>query len=119
MSATATIKKLPAQNAAFAVHALLLGTRRGQRRRDCALRAHRRHSSRGIETIALDETVVASVVHEGPYEQMAESYASISAWIHEHGHRIAGPTREVYLNSPTHVAEDLLRTEIQFPIDAE
>ena len=50
---------------------------------------------------------------------MGESYATVSAWIHERGHRIVGPTREVYLNSPGDVAEADLLTEILFPIDAD
>jgi effector-binding domain-containing protein len=72
-----------------------------------------------IEVTKFDENVVASVVHHGSYEDMGESYATVSAWIHRHGHRIVGPTREIYLNSPAEVAEDALLTEIQFPIDSD
>jgi effector-binding domain-containing protein len=72
-----------------------------------------------VELLHFDEQVVAAILHRGPYEDMAESYTSISAWIHQYGHRIVGPTREVYLNSPEDVnAADLL-TEIQFPIDPD
>lgn len=35
------------------------------------------------------------------------------------GHRMVGPHREVYLNSPAEVAEAELLTEIHFPIDVE
>ena len=75
--------------------------------------------SAGVEIVRFDESAVASVVHHGSYEEMGESYATVSAWIQRHGHRITGPTREIYLNSPADVREDELLTEIQFPIDAD
>ncbi len=73
----------------------------------------------GVKAIELAAETTASVVHRGSYDDMGKSYASAASWIHEHGHRIVGPTREIYLNSPAEVAEDELLTEIQFPIDAE
>jgi DNA-binding transcriptional MerR regulator len=73
----------------------------------------------GVELLQLGEVVVASIIHHGSYEEMGGSYASVSTWIHEHGHRIAGPTREIYLNSPADVRDDELLTEIQFPIDPD
>lgn len=72
-----------------------------------------------IEIVRFNECAVASVVHHGSYEEMGESYATVSAWIHLHGHRITGPTREIYLNSPSDVSEGELLTEIQFPIDTD
>lgn len=76
-------------------------------------------ASPDLDVLRFDEQVVAAILHRGPYEEVGESYASVSAWIHEYGHRIVGPTREVYLNSPEDVdAADLL-TEIQFPIDPD
>ncbi len=72
-----------------------------------------------VELIEFAPTVTASVVHQGGYDDMGESYATVSAWIHERGHRIVGPHREVYLNSPDQVDEADLLTEIHFPIDAE
>lgn len=76
-------------------------------------------SGANLELVRLDEQVVAAVTHHGPYEDMAESYAAISAWIHRFGHRIVGPTREIYLNSPADVEAAALLTEIQFPIDPD
>jgi len=72
-----------------------------------------------IEIVELPAGSTASVIHHGSYDNMGESYAAIAAWVVEHGHSIVGPTREVYLNSPAEVAEDELRTQILFPIDAE
>jgi effector-binding domain-containing protein len=73
----------------------------------------------GIEVVEFAGGMVASVIHHGSYEDMGGSYAAISTWIQQHGHRIVGPTREIYLNSPAEVDEDGLLTEIQFPIDPD
>jgi effector-binding domain-containing protein len=73
----------------------------------------------GAECLEIDAHVAASIVHRGSYEDMGKSYNTVAAWIHERGHRIVGPHREVYLSSPADVVEDDLLTEILFPIDAE
>ncbi|MGB3684643.1 MAG: MerR family transcriptional regulator [Ornithinimicrobium sp.] len=73
----------------------------------------------GVERVDLPGCSAASVIHQGSYEDMGRAYASVSRWIHERGHRIAGSPREVYLNSPDEVAESELRTEILFPIDSD
>ncbi len=73
----------------------------------------------GVETIELAAGPAAVVLHRGSYDDMGESYAAVATWVHERGHRIVGPCREVYLNSPAEAAEDDLLTEIHFPIDAE
>lgn len=69
--------------------------------------------------VSIPKGAAASIIHRGSYLNMGESYATISAWIQERGHQIAGPTREIYLNSPAEVEEDDLLTEILIPIDAE
>lgn len=61
---------------------------------------------------------VASTTHRGPYAEISPAYHALSGWIEEHGHRIAGPPREVYLNDPQTVLPDDLLTRIEFPIDA-
>jgi effector-binding domain-containing protein len=73
----------------------------------------------GIQTATMGADVVASITHEGSYADMGESYATVVAWITEHGHQITGPAREIYFNSPAEVSEADLRTEILFPIDGE
>jgi len=73
----------------------------------------------GVDLVDLPTEVTESVVHRGSYDDMGEAYATVSAWIHERGHRIVGPSREIYLNSPADVGEDELLTEIHFPIDAD
>lgn len=72
-----------------------------------------------VEIVEIPAGVTASVMHQGSYDDMGESYATVAAWIHERGHRIVGPHREVYLNSPADADEADLLTEIHFPIDGE
>lgn len=81
--------------------------------------------TRAVETddrthiVQIPAGVAASLVHRGGYEDLSASYNALAAWIHDRGHRILGPHREVYVNSPADTAESDLRTEILFPIDAD
>ena len=58
----------------------------------------------------------AVTVHRGPYAEITPAYHTVSGWIHDHGHELAGGPREVYLNVPGQVAEADLLTEVQWPI---
>lgn len=64
----------------------------------------------------LEGGVMASTVHRGPYREIAPAYHTVTAWISEHGHEVAGPPREIYLNDPQTVSEDELLTRVDFPI---
>lgn len=59
-----------------------------------------------------------SAFHMGPYEDFAKTYDQMKAWLNEHGYRIAGPSREVYVVGMGQ-AEDPSEyiTEILFPIE--
>jgi len=72
----------------------------------------------GINSEEIQEGTVVSVIHRGPYDEMGGAYASVASWIHERGHSTTGPSREIYLNNPSDVADVDLLTEIQWPIDA-
>lgn len=65
----------------------------------------------------LPAMTVASTMHRGPYDEVGPAYHTLTGWIQEHGHEIAGPPREIYLNDPQETPDpaDYL-TEIQFPI---
>jgi effector-binding domain-containing protein len=65
----------------------------------------------------LPATTVAWTLHRGPYDEVGPAYHTITGWIQEHGHEVAGPPREVYLSDPgeTPNPADYL-TEVQFPI---
>ena len=72
-----------------------------------------------VEVVEIAAGPAASVVHRGSYEDLSASYSAVASWIHQRGHRIVGPHREVYLNSPADTAESDLLTEIMFPIETE
>jgi AraC family transcriptional regulator len=60
---------------------------------------------------------MAKIVHKGPYERSAEAYKKLFAWIAENHKKVAGPTREVYLNDPKKVSPEELMTEIYAPVE--
>lgn len=59
----------------------------------------------GVRGVELPGGLVATTVHRGPYGEIAPAYHTLTGWIQEHGHEMAGPPREVYLNDPTEVGE--------------
>ena len=58
----------------------------------------------------------AVTVHRGPYAEIGPAYHTVSGWIQDHGHELAGGPREVYLNDPGQVEEADLLTEVRWPI---
>jgi effector-binding domain-containing protein len=58
----------------------------------------------------------AVTLHRGPYAEIGPAYHTVSGWIADHGHELAGGPREVYLNDPRQVDEGDLLTEVQWPI---
>lgn len=59
---------------------------------------------------------MATLVHVGPYEAVAEAYQTLAAWISEHRHAFAGPPQELYLTEPEDEGPPV--TEIRWPIAA-
>lgn len=59
---------------------------------------------------------MARIVHKGPYETSGAAYKQLFAWIAENHKKVAGPTREVYLNDPRKVPPEEILTEIYAPI---
>jgi AraC family transcriptional regulator len=59
---------------------------------------------------------MARIVHKGPYEKSAPAYKKLFEWIAENHKKVAGPTREVYLNDPREVPPEEILTEIYAPI---
>ncbi len=73
----------------------------------------------GTEEIACYELPggpMARITHKGPYEKAAAAYRQLFAWIAENHKKVAGPTREVYLNDPRKVSPEELLTEIYAPV---
>jgi AraC family transcriptional regulator len=59
---------------------------------------------------------MAKIVHKGPYEKSAAAYKKLFEWIAQNNKKVAGPTREVYLNDPRKVPPEEILTEIYAPI---
>ena len=64
----------------------------------------------------LEGGTMAATVHRGPYPEIGPAYHTLAGWILEHGHQIAGPPREIYLNDPQLVAAGDLLPRVEFPI---
>jgi effector-binding domain-containing protein len=58
----------------------------------------------------------AVTLHRGPYAEIGPAYHTVSGWVQDHGHELAGGPREVYLNDPREVPEADLQTEVHWPI---
>lgn len=56
----------------------------------------------------------ATVIHRGPMDDVVSTYQALTAWTAAHGHRSAGCTRELYLESPEDRSEWV--TELQEPL---
>jgi AraC family transcriptional regulator len=60
----------------------------------------------------------ARVTYAGPYQGLPETWARFrKEWLPKSGHRAAaGPSYEIYLNTPEQVPPSELRTELYLPI---
>jgi effector-binding domain-containing protein len=72
--------------------------------------------NREIACYELPGGSMAKITHQGPYERSAAAYKKLFAWIAENHKKVAGPTREVYLNDPRKVSPEELLTEIYAPV---
>ncbi|MEM6429182.1 MAG: MerR family transcriptional regulator [Deinococcota bacterium] len=81
-----------------------------------------------IQITRLPAIQAASTLHQGGYDNMAEAYSRLTAWLELHNYQLAGPLREVYLRFSAEPIEDQLPaaflastsndylTELQLPI---
>ena len=69
-----------------------------------------------IDCYELPGGPMAKITHKGPYEKSAAAYKTLFAWIAENHKKVAGPTREVYLNDPRKVVPEELLTDIYAPV---
>jgi effector-binding domain-containing protein len=71
----------------------------------------------GVYGRDVEAVTAATTIHRGPYAEVGPAYHTLTGWVQEHGHEIAGPPREIYLTDPTETLDpaDYL-TEIAFPI---
>ncbi|MGZ4863964.1 MAG: GyrI-like domain-containing protein [Halobacteriota archaeon] len=59
---------------------------------------------------------VLSVIHKGPYNQIAPAYAALMEYATKNGFEVVGPPMELWLTNPMEVAESEFLTEIRFPV---
>jgi len=58
----------------------------------------------------------AVAVHRGPYDTLPQAYEAVQSWITDHGRAVGGAPWESYVDDPSEVPVDELRTEIVFPL---
>lgn len=74
-----------------------------------------------LKCYQLPSVTVASVVHHGAFEHIAEAYGALLRWIETNGYRTAGPTREIFLHvsMPPSREDPSNVTEIQVPVEKD
>lgn len=70
----------------------------------------------GIGVKRVEPETVASAMHKGSYDAVAEVYQELNEWVGIHGYEVVGPPREVYYNGPGDVPPSEYVTEVQFPV---
>jgi effector-binding domain-containing protein len=60
---------------------------------------------------------MAGTVHRGSFATVGQAYGALIQWIQENGYRIAGPSRELYLQFDRTGDPNQYITEIQFPVE--
>lgn len=71
----------------------------------------------GIATIELPVGRAAQVIHHGAYDELATTYAHLTAWLSEQGLSPGPVMWEAYLNEPDPAAPEEALTQITVPID--
>jgi AraC family transcriptional regulator len=62
---------------------------------------------------------MAKMLYVGPYEKCEPAYREMYGWIAKNNYEPCGPSYEKYLNDPSKVAPEELKTEILVPIKAK
>jgi effector-binding domain-containing protein len=69
-----------------------------------------------IDVIDLPSVKVASVLHRGPMNTIETTYEALVRWIEDRGHKLAGHSRELYLQwDAVHPERNV--TQLQMPIE--
>lgn len=69
-----------------------------------------------IKVKKIPATEVAATIYVGPYDKINSTYLDFMSWLEKNNYHIVGPAREIYLNNPSQVLAESIKTEIQFPI---
>lgn len=69
-----------------------------------------------IQAKTIPATRAVTAVHVGPYQTLSDTYKVIWEYIAQHGLQPTGVAYEFYVDDPTEVAPEALKTEIVFPL---
>jgi len=69
-----------------------------------------------IKMSSIPEGKYAVALHEGPYENLSDTYNELTAYVKEKEFEVDSWVYEVYLNSPMDNPDEPLRTMIYFPL---
>lgn len=70
-----------------------------------------------IKVRTLPGATMASTVHHGGYDTIAQAYTALYQWVADNQYSISGPTRQVHLQYDYGMDPSLYVTELQFPIE--
>jgi len=73
-------------------------------------------NEQGLGVKKLDSVQVATTMHKGPFDTVAQTYEAMVNWINENGYEIVGPPDEVYITNPQDTPPDKSLTEVRFPV---
>ena len=93
--------------------------REGDANFDTCFPIHKRVEADGISVRELPAIHCLSYLHRGPYTELRNTYVRLMKYVHERGHTIYLPTREVYLKGTGMIFfgnPKKFVTEIQLPI---
>jgi len=69
-----------------------------------------------VKIKTVQEKLVLSSVHKGPYNEVGKVYGAIAQYAYQNGYEIIGPPMEIYLSDPNETPENELLTECTFPV---
>jgi DNA-binding transcriptional MerR regulator len=70
----------------------------------------------GVKVYELAGGTFASAVHHGDFAEFTKLHPAVLRWIEANGHRIVGPSREVYIRNEPHDRLNSV-TEVQYPVE--
>ncbi len=77
-------------------------------------------SSNGANGVAFGTEIPAGryvkTIHQGPYHKVGETYSRIVAWASDQGVTLANNSIEHYVDDPTEVPKNEVRTEVFVPV---
>ncbi len=70
-----------------------------------------------LKKVQFNFTKAAVYLYTGPYEQMDKLYEQMIKFIDENGYKMVWPSCEKYLNNPSEVKPEELKTEVIIPVE--